>query len=520
MTTTTGRPGVFVSESLTPLTTVTTTPGEAVAAFVGKHNAGPVGPTLITSWAAWKSLFGGFGTGSDYLPFAVYEFFNSGGSQAYVVRAVAPDAVKASVVLNDLGTGGTGGTTPQPVLTLTAIAPGAVGNDLFIDVIAGSSNTGRFNLSIRSGSATGTPVEQYTDVSLDPSDSRNLVAMVGSTSQGSKYITAAYNGSATWDYRYSPATQSGTPLTGGADGTASVDLVAATQLLTNVDAILTVNLPGISDPTIINPLVTWAVATGDRFLVVDGPASSALHADTVAAYSNLSPLGSSSGTPISASSYVALYGPWLQFSDPSASVSGATRALPPGGAMLGLYAQADALTGVQQSAAGVNYPIAGAVSAMERFTNAELDLFNQLGVNVVRPVPGQSGLIPMGARTLSSGMPDRYIAIRRSLMYLRRIITQLTQFAVFRPNNADLWAQITSILTDELSTLQQSGLLRGATAAEAFYVTCNETNNTANSIANGIVNIEVGVALNTPAEYIVISIGQLASGSTSTDSAA
>lgn len=517
-TTITGRPGVFVTESLTPLTTAPTIPSQAVAAFVGTHNAGPVGPTLVTSWAQWRTLFGGFGSGTDYLPLAVYTYFANGGGQAYVVRAVAPDAVAASLMLNDLGTGGAGGTTPQPLLTLTAIAPGVTGNSLYIDVVSGLASSGRFNLIVRNGSPSAPPVEQYVDVSLDPADSRNLITLLGSQDTGSKYLTGTYVGTGTWDYRFTPGDQSGTPLTGGLDGSAAIDLVAATKTLDNIDGILDVNLPAVGDPTVINPLITWAAAAGNRFLVVDAPTASAAYADTVTAFKNLSPLGTSSGTPYTSSSYLAVYGPWLTISDPSAQIPGATKVVPPGGAMLGLYATADQASGTQQSAAGGDYPIAGAVNAQVKFTNADLDSLNMLGINIIRRTSGNSGVVPMGARTLASGMPDRYLAIRRTLMYLTHLCVEATNFAVFRPNNADLWDQITSRLTDELTTLFQGGVLKGSTPSQAFTVLCNSTNNDDNSVANGLVNIEVGVALNTPGEYILIQIGQLASGASTSDS--
>jgi phage tail sheath protein FI len=516
-TTITGRPGVFVTESLTPLSTTPTVPSQAVAAFVGAHNAGPVGPTRITSWSQWRTLYGGFGTGQDYLPYAMYLFFANGGAQAYVVRAVAPDAVAASVALNDLGTGGSDHTVPQPVLTLTATAPGATGNSLFIDIVSAIGSTGRFNLTVRNGGPSTPPVEQYTDVSLSPADPRNLIAMIGARDSGSQYLTAAYTGSGSWDYRYTPGDQSGTPLTGGLDGTATVDLVGATQLLDAVDGVLDVNLPGVSDPTVINPLVTWATAATNRFLVVDAPLAAGTYADTVNAYKDLSPLGTSAGTPFTSSSYLAVYGPWLTASDPSAQAVGATRLLPPGAAMLGLYAQADQNSGTQQSAAGGSFPISGAVAAQVRFQNADLDSLNMLGINVIRAVSGNSGVVPMGARTLASGMPDRYISIRRTLMYVTHLCVQATSFAVFRPNNADLWDQVTSVLSDELTTLYQAGVLKGSTASQAFQVICNSTNNTENSVANGVVNVQVGVALNTPGEYILIQIGQLATGATTSD---
>ena len=57
--------------------------------------------------------------------------------------------------------------------------------------------------------------------------------------------------------------------------------------------------------------------------------------------------------------------------------------------------------------------------------------------------------------------------------------------------------------------------LKGATTSEAFYVVCNSTNNTAVTVDNGEVHIEVGVALQYPAEFIVINLSQWTGGSNS-----
>ena len=77
-----------------------------------------------------------------------------------------------------------------------------------------------------------------------------------------------------------------------------------------------------------------------------------------------------------------------------------------------------------------------------------------------------------------------------------------------------LWSRITNSLSTFLRGYWQQGGLRGATANEAFYVTCNATNNSAADIQNGIVNIEVGVATEYPAEFVVIKLGQLTGNAT------
>jgi len=55
----------------------------------------------------------------------------------------------------------------------------------------------------------------------------------------------------------------------------------------------------------------------------------------------------------------------------------------------------------------------------------------------------------------------------------------------------------------------QGGNLRGTTPDQAFYVKCDSTTTSFSDIQNGRVNIQIGVALQYPAEFVVITIGQL-----------
>jgi phage tail sheath protein FI len=65
--------------------------------------------------------------------------------------------------------------------------------------------------------------------------------------------------------------------------------------------------------------------------------------------------------------------------------------------------------------------------------------------------------------------------------------------------------------------LWASGALKGNSSADAFYVICNTTNNSQATIDAGEIHVEVGVALQTPAEFIVINVGQFTGGSTVTE---
>jgi phage tail sheath protein FI len=115
----------------------------------------------------------------------------------------------------------------------------------------------------------------------------------------------------------------------------------------------------------------------------------------------------------------------------------------------------------------------------------------------------------MGARTLKQdGTANKYVNMRRSLNYIRKNLQNLTEFALFENNDERLWAQIRTTLGSFLNEYKNQGGLRGATNAQAFFIKCDAENNSAQQIANGEVHIQVGVALQYPAEFIVIDLSQ------------
>jgi phage tail sheath protein FI len=213
------------------------------------------------------------------------------------------------------------------------------------------------------------------------------------------------------------------------------------------------------------------------------------------------------------SATVSVYAPWLEIPDPVSSTPGATRKLPPGGAVLGLYSQTDAQYGVQKSPAGVTIPVQRVAGVELAFQNSNLDTLNTNAVNIIRNVSSY-GFCVMGARTLLPNMPNRYVSIQRTLMNITQTLEQLTQFALFENNNANLWATLSAIVTQYLQGIWQTGVLQGDTADAAYFVQCDSGNNTPTSIASGEVHIQVGLALNSPAEFIVIDINQMAASST------
>ncbi|WP_020142228.1 phage tail sheath C-terminal domain-containing protein [Terracoccus sp. 273MFTsu3.1] len=492
------RPGITINESLTPLPKIDATSGRPSAVFVGLNAAGgPVDPTVVSSWAEFNLLYGGFGVGGDLLPFSVFEYFNNGGGAAYIIRATNANAAVATKTFAD-----TEG-APTQTLTVSAKAPGLYGNSITVDVTAGSAAN---SVSVTVTNTKTGMTEVYNDVTLDPVAPRNLLSIINGASS---LVTVSANLPAgAFLPTYNPALVAAVSLVGGTDGTGTPDLVAATQKIANISGIFDINLPGVNDATTINALTTWAATQNNVFLVVDGVKGSAT--DTAALNQTAQSTLVQGFTPTSTA---AVYGPWLQAVDPIGAVAGSPRLLPPGGFVLGQYARTDASRGVQKVAAGIDTTLNGVIGPQFRYTSAQQDTLAPIGLNIIKPIPG-AGTCIFGARTLSNGMPDRYVNIRRTLIALKNGLTEITRFAIFENNDDDLRQQVQDICEQYLRTQWASGMLAGETEDNAFFVVCDDTNNTPATIASGAVNIQIGLALQTPAEFIIFNIGQTATGTT------
>lgn len=489
------RPGVYVEENLNPIAPVVGADSDSIAAFIGTAAKGPVSPTLVTSWTQYTSLYGSWGT-DNTLSTAIYLFFTNGGSRAYVTRVIDAGALSATRTFADRGV------TPANTLIVQAANQGAWGNNLVI-TIQDSVVEGSFDLIVYyNGTSAGNVVERFTDLNMDATSARYAVSLINA---GSSYITVTDAGSLSTGEDRNPAVVSLQPLASGSDGAALTDsdLVNAVTQLDVVTNSLILNVPGVTASNAVNALISYAEGRDDVFVVVDALNDTASNQLTRAA-------------EYSASSLAAVYYPNLTIPNPTSSAAGATVVAPVGAAVVGQYVSTDASRGVFKAPAGLTTRLSGAVS-VPKLTNAELDNLNSAAapVNAIRYVPG-SGIVVMGARTLKAGYVDRYVPVRRTLIYLRKALVDLTEFAIFEPNDSVLWRRLTNIVSSFLTDFWAQGGLRGALPTEAFFVKCDRENNPLAKVDNGEVNIEIGVALQRPAEFVVIKIGQYDGGTTVT----
>ena len=197
-------------------------------------------------------------------------------------------------------------------------------------------------------------------------------------------------------------------------------------------------------------------------------------------------------------SYGALYYPWVEM----VTDSGERRAVPPCGFMAGVYAKCDKNEGVFRAPA--NIPIEGVVGLTVNMHEGQLTEMNDKGVNCLR-VSQQRGIRAWGVRSLTNEAAWRYLMSRRVFNAVRRAIYENTQWVVFEVNGKDLRDRVRDMLVDFLGKLWAAGYFPGKVQEDAFFVTCDETNNQAEDGEQGHLTVDVGIALGKPLEYLVIS---------------
>jgi hypothetical protein len=207
-------------------------------------------------------------------------------------------------------------------------------------------------------------------------------------------------------------------------------------------------------------------------------------------------------------SYGAVYFPWIKALDPT-GVSSEPVLLPPSGYMAGLFARIDSRRGVWKAPAGTEATVNGTVGLSINLTDTEQGNLNRINVNCLRRFAA-AGIVSWGSRTISSDPEYKYVPVRRTAIMLRVSIYNGIQWAVFEPNDEDLWAALRLNITSFMTTLFRQGAFQGASPSQAFFVKCDGETTTQADIDLGIVNVLVGFAALKPAEFVVVKISQKA----------
>jgi phage tail sheath protein FI len=296
------------------------------------------------------------------------------------------------------------------------------------------------------------------------------------------------------------------PLIGSAAddrGTAWTEIVTAPadylNLLREIDEVNMVAIPGATNLDAQQAIVEHCETMRDRFGILDS-IPGALPGSDIS-----DQLAGVRGDDLG---FAALYYPWIQTRDP---VTKQVVLTPPSGHIAGIYARTDARRGVHKAPANTN--IRGALGLEMRLTDAQQGPLNLMGINVLRVFPGRTQPVVWGARTTAGKTTWQYVNVRRLMLYIEESIEEGIRWAVFEPNNLQLWQKLRRTITEFLTRVWRDGALFGATAEEAFYVRIDEILNPPSERALGRLYIEIGVAPSYPAEFIIVRIGLWDGGS-------
>jgi hypothetical protein len=168
----------------------------------------------------------------------------------------------------------------------------------------------------------------------------------------------------------------------------------------------------------------------------------------------------------------------------------------------------DANRGVWKAPANVSL---ASVSGLTQKINGEdqeelnVDVNAGKSINAIRAFTGK-GILIWGARTLAGNDNEwRYVPVRRFFNMVEESIKKSTYWAVFEPNDANLWTRVKAMIDNYLVQKWRDGALAGAKPEEAFYVNVGLGKTmTAQDILEGRLIIEIGLAVVRPAEFIIL----------------
>jgi len=182
--------------------------------------------------------------------------------------------------------------------------------------------------------------------------------------------------------------------------------------------------------------------------------------------------------------------------------------LPPASSVAGIYASVDRDRGVWKAPA--NVPVSNVVGPDVKVTDADQDGLNVdvtagKSINVIRAFTGKGTLV-WGARTLAGNDNEwRYVSVRRFFNMVEESVKKATYQFVFEPNDANTWVKVRAMIENYLTVLWRQGALAGAKPEQAFYVKVGlNITMTAQDILEGYMNVEIGMAVVRPAEFIVL----------------
>ena len=552
-------PGIYIQEAPSPPPAIAAAQTN-VGLFIGyshplKTQAFNT-PVPISGFTDYQRLFGGFVKSVAFtnafdsarsatpafgdLATAVNQFFLNGGAQTYVVGLINDQVQALSHATVDVnGIIFTALEVTDELFTMTvSIRPsGATGSGLADIIITYGPAAGPVGsppasppVTIQAGPAT--VVETYRRVSLDPASSQFIETVIGTTQNPVSSLVTISAGSPPGAFPSTPQTTVfPIYLHGGTQFFSPQDFTDVMEEDTELDKLPTAGnqpfnimvIPGVSDTELTGgdgagkTILATAVSFCERklaFFVMDPPPGATSDGTAPSFQDGIG--ASVQELPISKNA--ALYFPYLLSPDPFTglsknTVTGQPNSIPPAATVAGIYAKTDVTRGVWKAPAGFQATTTNTngVVPSGRMTDIRQGTLNQIGVNCLRDFPNLPTIV-FGARTLAvnNDVQWTYVSVRRMALFLEMSLYKNLKWVIFEPNAPPLWNAITTTINAFMLGLFKQSAFAGATPKDSFQVQCDSQTTTPTDQALGIVNIVVSFAPLNPAEFVIITIAQLA----------
>ena len=358
----------------------------------------------------------------------------------------------------------------------------------------------------------GVAVERtYTQLSMmEDSNTYIMLMLSGLPNQSQKIQLTDLYSTPTYEWQKIPRPVVRQALAGGADGATPTDddyIGSDVEPKTGLylfDAVTDLNffaVPGITTAVMQVAADAYAQENGKLLYVMDGPEWTDLPQE-IYNY-RMFELNVNS-------SYSALYYPWIEVNDPDNSNS--NMYIPPSGIVCGEYARMASTQGVHVPPA--NVLLRDVIDVQYRCNDADQDLLNPVGVNVIRWFPGD-GIRIYGSRTLWNTADGRhYVNVRRLLNYVKASLEIGNRWVIQKVNDPRLWQAVEQVNGEFMYGLWTRGMLYPSNdVTQAYYVKCDAELNPSTERKDGRLNMEIGLNPPLPVEFFVISLGLWDGGS-------
>jgi hypothetical protein len=386
--------------------------------------------------------------------------------------------------------------------------PGGYANRLRMRVQPGRPGLDLFTVE------DGITRDTFRNVSLDPSSPRYVETLVNDRKTGSALVCAT-------DLRAAVGALLAlqvAPLAGGDDGMAGladIDFVGSPTgktglyALDTVQDVATLLVPGRATPAVHNAMIDYCEVdrAGMVFPILATPAG--MSAEEIVTY--VSQTAALEGR----SEFGAIFWPRVAVLNPAAALFGSapTVVMDPSGFIAGLFAKNDAAKpgGIYEASAGTEAGVLAGVVGLESdevLDEAKRDLVYPHRINPITTASGQPRYVD-GCYTLKANGNWPFIPQRRGVTFIEKSLKRGLDWVRHKNNTRTLRQRVYRTSFVFLYTQMQNGAFASTSPKTAYVIDVSDGAgglNTPAVVASGQLIAEVGLAMNTPAEFAVLRI--------------